>query len=297
MDHPNPNASLYRKADGYGAVEVHYDRAFQRMGIPYETRFVDTRFGPTHTVLCGDAQGAPLVLWHGLNTNATSWIGWIPAFASDYRIYAIDTVGGMGKSAPTRPDPRGSDYGLWAADVLGGLDLDRANMIGASNGGWLVLKLASVAPERITCTVLMSSAGFAPMSFLTVLRMIPVLLRRSHEEIARRLMAVVSPPDLPLDPAFLELFELTLRSGFRSKPFPPALPDEEIAQLIAPTYLLMGEYENSFNPYKATRHALRTLPNVIAAEIVPDVGHAMLHRQPDWVTKRVRAFLDRYALL
>ena len=109
-------------------------------------------------------------------------------------------------------------------------------------------------------------------------------------------MEVVSPPNMPLDPAFLELFELTLRSGFRSKPFPPALPDEEIARLSALTYLLMGEYENSFNPYKAIQRALRILPNVIAAEIVPDVGHAMLHRQPDWVTKRVRAFLDHYAV-
>ena len=184
MDHPNPNASLYRKADGYEAVVAHYDLSFQRMGIPYETRFVSTRFGHTHTVLCGNKQGAPLVLWHGLNTNATSWIGWIPALASDYRIYAIDTIGGMGKSAPGRPDNRGPDYGFWAADVLGGLDLDRSNMIGASNGGWLILKLATIAPERIACAVLMSSAGFMPMRILTVLRMIPTLLRKSHAEVA-----------------------------------------------------------------------------------------------------------------
>jgi pimeloyl-ACP methyl ester carboxylesterase len=296
MDRPNPNVSLYRNEDGHAAVEAHYDRSFQESGVPFETRFVDTRFGSTHTVSCGEPTGAPLVLWHGLNTNATSWTGWIPAFISDYRIYAVDTIGGMGKSAPSRPDHRGSDYGLWAADVLGGLELDRANMIGVSNGGWLVLKLASVAPDRIACAVLMSSAGFARMSLTAVLRMIPALLRRSPEEIARRLMATVSPPDMPLDPAFLELFELTLRSGFRSKPFPPALPDEEIGRLSAPTYLLMGQYENAFDPYRAIQRALRSLPNVIAAEIVPDVGHAMLHRQPDWVTRRVHAFLDRYAV-
>ena len=35
--------------------------------------------------------------------------------------------------------------------------------------------------------------------------------------------------------------------------------------------------------------------NVVIAEIVPGVGHSMIHRQPDWVISRVLNFLERYA--
>jgi hypothetical protein len=41
---------------------------------------------------------------------------------------------------------------------------------------------------------------------------------------------------------------------------------------------------------------LSLLPNVIAAEIVPGVGHIMVHKRPDWVSARVISFLERYAI-
>jgi len=69
-----------------------------------------------------------------------------------------------------------------------------------------------------------------------------------------------------------------------------------LRKLTAPTYLLMGQYEASFNPYKAIERGINLLPKVIAAEIVPDVGHSMEHRQPDWVINRVIDYLDKYAV-
>jgi pimeloyl-ACP methyl ester carboxylesterase len=84
----------------------HYDTTLQGMAIPYETRYVETYFGPTHVVISGKEKGRPVVLWHGQNANAASWAHWIPALASTYRIYAVDVIGGMGKSAPSRPSKK-----------------------------------------------------------------------------------------------------------------------------------------------------------------------------------------------
>jgi len=293
---PPDSSSLYRSAAGYQQVVAHYDRTLQGMGIPYETEYVDTHFGPTHVVVSGQAQGKPVVLWHGLNANAATWAPWIPALAPAYRLYAVDTIGGMGKSAPLRPARKGPAYGQWAAEALAGLGLGQANMIGASNGGWLILKLGSVAPDRVGSAVLMSSAGFLPVSAGLVLRMIPRSLFKAPEEIARGLYELLSPPDLPPDPFYLDFFELMVRSGFRSESMAPALPDGEIAQLAAPVCLLMGQYEVSFNPYRALERGLRLLPDVVTAEIVPGVGHAMVHRQPDWVIARVAGFLERHGV-
>jgi pimeloyl-ACP methyl ester carboxylesterase len=292
---PPDNSSLYRSASGYQQVVAHYDATLQGMGVPYETRYVETRFGPTHAIACGREQGRPVVLWHGLNANAATWANWIPALTPTYRVYALDTIGAMGKSAPSRLAKGGPAYGQWAAEALEGLGLTRANMIGTSNGGWLILKLGSVAPGMIGSAVLISSAGFLSISMATVLRMIPRSLFKPPEEIARGLLDLLSPPDAPPDPLFLAFFELIIKSGFRSEQMAPALSNEEIQKLTAPTYLLMGQYEASFNPYKAIERGLKLLPNVITAEIVPGVGHAMVHRQPDWVIARVASFLDRHA--
>jgi pimeloyl-ACP methyl ester carboxylesterase len=292
---PPENVSLYRSPEGYQRVMAQYDAAFQAMGIPYESRYVETSLGPTHAVISGNADGKPVVLWHGQNANAASWAHWIPSLAPTFRVYAIDVIGGMGKSAPSRPAKKGAAYGEWAAEALEAFGVGPANMIGASQGGWLIGKLGSVAPDRVGSAVLMSSAGFLPLSLREILRLLPRVLFRSTEEAAKEMLATVSAPDVPPDPFFLELFELMLRY-FRSEAIVPVLSDTELEALQAPTYLLMGQYESSFNPYKALERGLRLLPNLIAAEVVPGVGHSMIHRQPDWVTGRVAGFLERYAV-
>ena len=295
MIEPPDNAPLYKSAEGYQQVMAQYDAAFQAMGVPYESRYVETAQGPTHAVVCGNEEGRPVVLWHGQNANAATWAHWIPALAPTYRVYAVDVIGGMGKSAPSRPSKKGMAYGDWAAGALEAFGLERANMVGASQGGWLVGKLANVAPDRVGCAVLVSSAGFLPVSLLSALRLVPRVLFRSTEEAAREMLATVSAPGVPEDPFFLELFELMMRH-FRSESLVPVLSDEELQGLEAPTYLLMGQYESSFNPYKALQRGVELLPELVAAEIVPGVGHSMIHREPDWVTGRVVRFLDRYAV-
>jgi pimeloyl-ACP methyl ester carboxylesterase len=293
---PPDNSSLYGSSEGYPQVMAHYDRTIDGMGVPYQNRFVETRFGLTHVVVCGNEKGKPLVLWHGQNANATTWVKWIPSLASRYCVYAVDTIGGMGKSAATRLSRKGPAYGEWAAEVVTGLGLPNANMIGASNGGWLILKLGSVAPERIGTATLQSSAGLQPVSLKLILRIVASSLNRDPKVIARKLLELLSPPDLPADPFYLEFFELILTSKFRSEPVAPRISDDEIRKLTVPTYLLMGQYETSFDPYKAIKCGVSLMPNVIAAEIVPGVGHAMEHKQPDWVISRVLAYLEKYTV-
>ena len=114
MVKPPDNSSLYKSAESYQRVMAHYDACFRRMGVAYETRYVDTRFGLTHVIVSGSKNDKPVVLWHGGNANSTAWAEWIPALASVYRVYAVDTIGEMGKSAPSRPSRTGPAYGQWA---------------------------------------------------------------------------------------------------------------------------------------------------------------------------------------
>jgi pimeloyl-ACP methyl ester carboxylesterase len=170
-------------------------------------------------------------------------------------------------------------------------------MIGASQGGWLIIKLANVAPGTIASAVLMSSAGFLPVSMTQTMRMLPRILFRilfkPPDKAAQAMLALLSAPDVAPDPFFLKLFELMMRH-FRSEALVPALGDDEIRALTAPTYLLVGQYESAMNPYRLIERGLALLPNLVIAEVVPGVGHSMIHRRPDWVTSRVRNFLTRH---
>jgi hypothetical protein len=58
----------------------------------------------------------------------------------------------------------------------------------------------------------------------------------------------------------------------------------------------MGQHESAFDPYEALARGLALLPNLIGAEIVPGVGHSMIHTEPEWVIGRVVSFFDRYAV-
>lgn len=288
------NSALYKTPEGYQKVMAHYDATLQGVTIPFETRFVETSYGPTHLLISGKENGKPLVLWHGQNANLLSWLHWLPALTPYYRIYVIDMIGGMGKSAPGRPSKKGLDYGIWAAEVLESLGLSRVNLIGISQGTWLINKLAMVAPETINSAILMSAAGILPLDMAMVFRMLPKVLFKPPEQASKVMVDIISPPGVPLDPFFLELLELTMRY-FRSEPAAPVLSDEEIKTLTAPTYLLMGQYEVAVKPYKVLQRAVELVPNLISAEIVPGVGHSMIHTQPDWVTSRALHFLEQYA--
>lgn len=290
------NSSLYGSPDGYSKVIAHYDKTMDGMRVAYKSKFVETRFGLTHIIICGDEKGKPVVLWHGQNANATTWVKWIPALAQDYCIYAVDTIGAMGKSAAMRLSRKGLAYGKWAEEVLKALDLQQANMIGASNGGWIILKLGCVSPEIIGNAILLSSAGFMSVSMKLVFQIITRSLNKDPKVVADRLVEVLSPPDLPVDSFYLEFFRLILTSKFKGEQIAPRLKDDEIRRLKAPVFILMGQYERTFDPHKAVERGLNLLPNVVKAEIVPGVGHSMEHRQPNWVISRITEYLEKYAI-
>ena len=294
---PPDNSSLYRSTEGHQKIMEHYDTSFQKMGIPYKAEFVETRFGLTHVVISGNENGRSILLWHGGNANSTAWTHWITVLAPTYQVYAVDTIGEVGQSAPIRPPKAGPAYGQWAADAVAGLGLKQANMIGASNGGWLIFKLAGVAPEVIGSAILVSSAGFRPVSLMFGLRFLLLCLTsRSPAETARRFLTLLSPPGLPPDPDMLALFELIMAHFRLERRSPSAISDVEIGRLTAPTHLMMGQYEITMAPYRVIERGLRLLPNVITAEVVPGVGHMMTHERLDRVIPRVTSFLERYAV-
>jgi pimeloyl-ACP methyl ester carboxylesterase len=296
----NNLGNYYRSEDGRIALMGWYDRALAQLGVPYERLYVPTRFGMTHIIASGNPSAPPVLLLHGINTNAAVWRPQIESLSRYYRVYAPDIVGFAGMSAPTRLSYHNDSYARWAVDVLDGLETEQANVIGSSAGGHFALKLAVYAPERVRKLVLMNPCGLVRFRFpytLTRIPGFPALVNilspyMASQELAQKLVRKGVAPHLPLDTERVEFSHLILKHYRRYGP-PGVLRNWELRRMIAPTLLLFSQYEVFTDPATAIRYARRTLPNLIAAEIIPDAGHDMNKDQPALVDSRLLSFLGQ----
>ena len=69
--------SIYRSPEGEVEIHAIYDRQLERLGLPYESRMVETRFGRTHLLMLGPRVAPPLVVLQGGNTTSPTTLGWI----------------------------------------------------------------------------------------------------------------------------------------------------------------------------------------------------------------------------
>lgn len=285
---PNP-PRLYTSPSGMAAVQAAYDEALARLTHDFEFRSVATSFGQTRVLVTGPQDAPPVVLLHGWNTNASGWWPQINAWALDCRLYAPDTIGQAGRSAPVRPPMRGTAYGQWVADLLAALGLERPALVGSSGGAWLILKLAEIDPRRVGRAVLLSPAGIAPIQLGFILRCLVVGASSPASELPLRQARLVSAPPLRVDAAHLG-WQKPLVRYYRGLLPPPVLPDRTLSRLTAPTLVLAGEREVVFDPRRVLARARRLIPEV-SAETVADAGHDMTFENPDGVNERVLGFL------
>lgn len=110
----------------------------------------------------GTGGALPLVLLHGIGSNAASWIGQLEAFATERRVIAWNAPG-YGKSAALPgATPVPGDYGaaLWC--LLDRLGVTRCVLVGQSLGAIMATAAARSDPARVAALILASPAtGYA----------------------------------------------------------------------------------------------------------------------------------------
>ncbi len=286
--------SLYRSAYGYAAVMQHYDSMLNCGPVPYTTRMVSTRYGPTHVVVGGPQHAPPVLLFHGWNGSACAIGAEFPFLFQHYRVYMPDIIGHAGKSAPVRPPTHGSTYALWVQDMLHALKLDRVRSVGISGGGWMTLKLAAHMPTQISHVAAISPDGLSTTNTAAVLRwMLPAALWPSKRTIRRMLRFITSPRAAAPNFALYEQFARGLYNlkHFKPQKNPGPMSRSELRKIIAPTLILMGADERIFVPHAAVERARSDIPGLVAAEIIDAGGHLLTADQPTLVQQRVLTFL------
>jgi pimeloyl-ACP methyl ester carboxylesterase len=266
-----------------------YDATLSRWPVPYECLTVPTRHGDTHLIASGAPEAPPLVLLGGAGANATRWLPNIAHLSRFFRTYALDGLGETGKSAPNRPPYKGVAYGEWLVDVFDALRIERAHVAGISRGGWLTLKIAIHAPERVNRIVPMSAQGLAPLSLMFLLHMGLVILFPTDQNIMR-LVRFSTSPNLALDERLVERVRLIFKHYRSNRSRVPDFTDSELRRISAPTLLLWGEHEGVYNVARAIKRATRLIANV-CVEVIPNAGHTVSDDQPAIVNSNIVTFL------
>jgi pimeloyl-ACP methyl ester carboxylesterase len=92
--------------------------------------------------------GSPLILLHGGLGNTEYFGGQVAEFAKQYRVIAMDSRGHGRSSRDAQP----YSYGLMAKDVIALMDflkIDKASIVGWSDGGIIGLDIAMNYPDRL----------------------------------------------------------------------------------------------------------------------------------------------------
>ena len=231
----------------------------------------------------GKADGPPVVVLPGGLCTITVMGGQIePLAAEDYRVIAIDARGN-GKSSNTAP---ALTYEMMSDDVVGVMDalkIERADIVGWSDGGNLGLDLARRYPDRIRKVVAFGANHSPPPEGVD-----PVQVKEFKD--AKADSAMLWPlrrmyeNSSPTPEKWPELFEQERAMAFTQ----PQWSLEQLATIRAPVLLINGEHDLVLRPYATEMK--NAIPGA-RLEIIPGATHEVPLAKPDVVNPIMLSFL------
>ena len=223
--------------------------------------------------------GLPVILLHGGLGNSGNWGYQVPALVeAGYHAIVIDSRG-HGRS--TR-DQQPFSYELMAFDVLRVMDslkIDKAALVGWSDGACTALVLASKAPERATgvfyfaCN--MDPSGTREFEFTPT-------VQRCFNRHVKDYQQLSSTPDQFDD--FSEAIGLMQRTQ-------PNYSADDLARIRVPVTIVHSQHDE-FIKREHAEYLARSIPN---AEFVflPDVSHFAPLQRPEQFNNAILAFLHK----
>ncbi|MFN8449554.1 MAG: alpha/beta hydrolase [Anaerolineae bacterium] len=203
--------------------------------------------------------GDAVVFLHAAIADSRMWSGQVEPFAQRYRVIRYDMRGFGQTTAPPLKFTHHDDLRA----LLDALGVERAAVIGCSNGGRASMNFTLANPDRVTKLAMVCSApgGFQPTDFVPAAldEQCYEAMQAGDLEKAARLGAqlwLAGPERSPelVDSAKLELvYEMCLIAlrneaagvGDEQSMAPPAV--ERLSEIRVPTLVITGEYDEPFS--------------------------------------------------
>jgi pimeloyl-ACP methyl ester carboxylesterase len=223
--------------------------------------------------------GPTIVLLHGGLGNSGNWSRQLPALIeAGFRVLLIDTRGHGRSSRDARP----FTYQLLASDVRAVMDalaIDKAAIVGWSDGACTGLILADEAPERARGVFFfgcnMDPSGTLPFEFTPV-------IGRIYDRHVKDYAALSPTPD------DFKPFSEAVGQMQRTEPTYTAA---DLARIRVPVTIALGEHDEFIRREHAT-YLAEAIPGARFV-LLPEVSHFAPLQRPDLFNAAVLEFIGR----
>lgn len=287
---------IYRTEKAQKDILSTYDHLLDKWGIEITQVDIITRYGSTHVNVFGEANAPPILLFHGVgDDSALMWVYNATALAPHFRLYAVDTLGGPGKSVPNKSYNKEFDDAVWIDEILDGLGVEHVNIAGVSHGGYLAQYYALVRPERVRKVVSMAAsvpAGATGSPMKTMIQIfLPEALFPTKHNIKKLLMKLSGKNSAAFieNSMILDHFTYLLR-GYNNMAMGYhkviGFTDEQIDNIRSKVLYLVGEAD----PFSIMGGKAALEKYHMNVRFFADVGHGINHEIAD----EINAILIEY---
>lgn len=223
-------------------------------------------------------EGPAVILLHGGMGHGGNW-GWQLPALSGYRAVLIDSRGHGRSSRDDRP----YSYQLMAADVVAVMDaagIDRAALVGWSDGACTALVLADQAPDRVA-GVFFFACNMDPSGTKEIDGSNPLLGRCFGRHVADYAALSATPDGFKAMADAVQLMQSTQ----------PNYGPDDLARIPVPVTVVQAEHDEFIRP----EHAAYLAGAIPGAELVelPGVSHFAPLQRPELFNAAMIAFVAR----
>lgn len=285
--------SIYRNPLGKEKILLMYDKLQSQIDTKFESRYVDTRFGTTHLLVGGNEKGPPLICFHGGNVVNPITLKWFEPLSDIYRIYAPDTIGHPGKSDEIRLNPKTNQYAEWVCDFMDALNLQKANFIGPSYGGGILIRLAAYAPERIEKAVFLVPSGIAGGKMMGMMRkiLVPLAVYKAIPSDRNLYKACSAMFDEEIHADLLLQIKYIYDDVRLETVFPKYATQEELMAFTAPSLLIAADQDVFFPAAQVVPRSKEIFNHLQKIVVLENSSHFQNSRNLETIIEEIRKFL------
>ena len=283
----------YRNKESGELILRTYDQLLNIWGCDIKERDITTTYGTIHVIETGREDGTPLVLFHGVGDDAAlMWVYNAKRLGEHYKVYAIDTMGGPGKSVPNENYNKDFDDIKCIDEVFNRLAVEKAVIAGVSNGAYLVQAYTLKRPERVIkgiCIAGSVAVGGKKMAMLAILKIfMPEALFPTEKNMVKLVRKLCGShyTEFSGNPVVMEHFRSVLK-GFNNAAMGyhkvEGFTPEEIDKIRPRITYLVGEED----PFQKLGGRELLIEKKMDAIFYKDAGHALNHELHDEINEKI----------
>lgn len=272
--------NVFKSETAKKCVMSTYNQLLDMWNVDKIEKEILTTYGTTNVILCGEQSNPPLILFHGVGDNsALMWIYNAATLSRYFRIFAVDTIGGPGKSCPN--NNKNFDIEMWIDEILAWLTLDKVYIAGVSHGAYLAQYFGLYRSEKAIKIVCLASTvpdtNFNPMK--TMMKVfLPEALFPTKGNTIKLLQKLCGKNSVVFteNPIVIEHYQCLLK-GFNNMAMRYHkiihFNDEQINSIRKKTLYLVGEDD----PFTQSGGKDALLKNKMNVKFFTGIGHGINH--------------------